>query len=134
MKKEKAKRRETKQRQIILEELTKVKSHPRADVLFGMVRKRLPSISMGTVYRNLNLLKDEGKVLELACGKNSCHYDADTQNHYHFFCVQCESIFDLDEPIVKGLDEAISKNYKMKVEYHRMNFYGYCRNCQGNRN
>lgn len=126
-------RRNTRQRQIILEELSKVKSHPKADTLFQTVRKRMPAISMGTVYRNLNLLKEEGKVLELACGRYSSHYDADTRNHYHFFCVECESIFDLDAPILQDLDITISRSSGMRVAYHRIHFYGYCRNCKDDR-
>src|SRR3990167_8750300 len=127
------KKRNTKQRRIILEELTKVKTHPRADTLFHMVRRRLPAISMGTVYRNLNLLKEEGKALELQCGKYSSRYDADTRNHYHFFCMECEGIFDLEEPVLQDLDKTISKTSGLRVHYHRMNFYGYCGNCKGDR-
>lgn len=126
-------RRNTRQRRIILEELSKVKTHPRADVLFQMVRKKIPAISLGTVYRNLNLLKEEGRVLELQCGKDSSRYDADTRNHYHFFCRKCESIFDLDEPLLEDLDKTISKASGLSVQYHRINFYGYCGNCKGDR-
>lgn len=128
-----SKKRNTRQRRIILEELAKVKTHPRADALFHMVRKRLPAISMGTVYRNLNLLKEEGKVLELTCGKYSSHYDADIRNHYHFFCTNCKQIFDLDEPLLADLDKAISRRSGMVVRYHRIHFYGYCRTCKDTR-
>ena len=79
------KRRATKQKGIILEELSKVKTHPTADSVFSIVRKRLPTISFGTVYRNLNLLRDDGKVLELSAGRYSCRYDATTANHYSNF-------------------------------------------------
>lgn len=124
-------RRTTKQRKIILEELMKVKTHPTADSLFRMVRRRLTNISFGTVYRNLNLLKDEGRILELTCGKYSCRYDGDTKNHCHFFCLECKNVFDLDEPILKDLDKKISIKSGMNIKYHRIDFYGYCKGCKG---
>ena len=87
MKKE-TRRRSTKQRRIVLDELCKVRTHPSADTLFKMVRKRIPDISYGTVYRNLNLLKDENRVLELSFGKHSCRYDGTVKEHFHFFLLK----------------------------------------------
>lgn len=129
----KSSRRNTKQKRIIFDELSKTKAHPDADALFRMVRRRLPNISMGTIYRNINLLRDEGKILELNCGRYSSHYDADIRNHYHFFCLDCRNIFDLDEPLLRTLDSRVSKGSGMCVEYHRIDFYGYCRNCKARR-
>ena len=124
------KRRVTKQKSIILQELCRVKTHPTADSVFRMVRKRLPAISFGTVYRNLNLLRDDGKVLELSAGRYSCRYDATTANHYHFACLSCGSLFDVDTDVLKDIDSKISKKSGMKVKYHRIKFYGYCPNCK----
>lgn len=124
-------RRTTKQRKTLLEELRKVKTHPTADAIFKMVRRRLPSISFGTVYRNLNLLRDQGEILELVCGKYSCHYDGDIKNHYHLFCLKCKRVFDLDVPVLGDLDKKVSKNSGFKVKYHRIDFYGYCQDCKG---
>lgn len=124
-------RRETRQKKIILEELKKVNTHPTADSIFRMVRRKLTSISFGTVYRNLNLLRDRGEVLELACGKYSCRYDGDTRNHYHLFCLKCKKASDLDMPVLKNLDEKVSKGSNFLVEYHRIDFYGYCKKCKG---
>lgn len=123
-------RRNTRQRRMILEELKKVRTHPTADSLFRMVRRRLPSVSFGTVYRNLNLLKAEGQILELTCGKYSCRYDGDTRNHYHFFCLECKKVFDLNEPILKDLDKKVSRKAGISVKYHRIDFYGYCKGCK----
>lgn len=124
-------RRETRQKTIILEELRRVKSHPTADSIFRMVRRRIPCVSFGTVYRNLNLLRDQGQILELACGRYSCRYDGNTTNRYHFFCLKCKRVFDLDELILKNLDKKITQKSGMKIEYHRIDFYGYCRDCKG---
>ncbi len=124
-------RRNTKQRKLILEELKKTKAHPTADMLFRMVRRRLPHISFGTVYRNLNRLRDEGQVLELTCGKRSCRYDGDTRQHYHFFCFKCGRVLDLDIPVWNDLNNQISKRFGFSVDYHRIDFYGYCKDCKG---
>ena len=123
-------RRTTKQRSIILEELRKVKTHPTADIIFMMVRKKIPSISFGTVYRNLNLLRDEGQILELACGKYRCRYDGTVKTHYHSICLECEKVFDLEEPLLKNLDTKISKKSNFEIKYHRIDFYGYCQDCK----
>jgi Fur family transcriptional regulator, peroxide stress response regulator len=126
-------RRNTKQRRVILGELLKTKAHPDASALFKIVRRRIPDISIGTVYRNLNLLKGDGRIIELACGRHSSHYDADLKSHYHFFCLDCGNILDLDEPLLRSLDNEVSKRSGMTVKYHRVDFYGYCGNCKNNR-
>ena len=123
-------RRQTIQRRIILEELKKVKTHPTADNLFMMAKKRIPSITFGTVYRNLNLLRDAGKILELTCGRYSCRYDGDASQHYHFFCLKCKMVFDARIPAVENLDKKVSQKLKFQVKYHRIEFYGYCQKCK----
>lgn len=123
-------RRNTKQKKIILEVLRKTEIHPTADLLFMMIKKRIPTISFGTVYRNLNFLRDRGKILELTCGRYSCRYDGNIQRHCHFFCIRCKKVFDLNEPVLKDLDERVTKKSGMIVKYHQMGFYGYCRSCK----
>ncbi len=133
-------KRNTKQRQVILEELCRVRTHPNADTLFRMVRRRIPRISYGTVYRNLNLLRSEGKILELAFGKYSCRYDGTTAYHFHFYCLECKNIYDVEGLNLKGLDEKVGNKLNSEVISHRAEFYGYCRKCrkdgltQGGRN
>ena len=123
-------RRQTIQRKIILEELKRVKTHPTADGIFTLVRKTIPTITFGTVYRNLNLLRDAGKILELTCGRYSCRYDGDASQHYHFFCLKCKNVFDARIPAVENLDRKVSQKLKFQVKYHRIEFYGYCQKCK----
>lgn len=122
-------RRLTRQRRVVLEQLRKVKTHPTADELFSMVRKVIPSISLGTVYRNLNLLKEEGEILELNLGKYSSRYDGDTSLHYHFFCLRCKKVLDVESYKIKGLGKLVEKGDWL-VKYYRVDFYGYCRECK----
>ncbi len=123
-------RRNTRQRSVILDELRSVTTHPTAETLFQMVKKRLPSISFATVYRNLNLLRDEGKVLELTCERYRCRYDGDMNRHHHFFCVGCHTIIDLDPAVAEGICEKASHASGQDVSCHRISLYGYCETCR----
>ncbi|MCW5209576.1 transcriptional repressor, partial [Desulfobulbus sp. US1] len=85
----------TTQRQILLEELSKVKSHPTACELYEMVRRRLPRIGLGTVYRNLELMADSGMILKLELGGAQKRFDATTDPHYYVRCSVCGKMDDI---------------------------------------
>lgn len=121
--------RMTKQRDIILEELRSVVSHPSADEVYQMVRVRVPNISFGTVYRNLKVLKELGEILELDYGKNHSRFDGNPTYHYHFACEECGRIFDIDIPINQSVDADVSRRTGLKVNRHRTEFYGVCKDC-----
>jgi len=93
----------TTQRQIILEELSKVKTHPTASELYDMVRKRLPRIGLGTVYRNLELMAENGMILKLEVGGTQKRFDATTDTHYHIRCSGCGKVDDIDTPVMDDL-------------------------------
>jgi len=122
--------RTTKQKLVILDILQKTNCHPTADWIYQEARQILPDISLGTVYRNLNLLKSLGKIQELNYGSGQSRYDGNPNNHYHFVCEKCKKVVDLDLPVVADLDEQIGKNYGYKVSSHRLEFYGLCDTCQ----
>ena len=69
--------------------------HPTADAVYASIREEFPNVSLGTVYRNLNLLVDLGEVRRVTIGDGKDHFDADTGTHYHFVCHRCGSITDL---------------------------------------
>lgn len=87
--------RETKQRRIVYETVKNTYSHPTADWIFEQVRDTLPKVSLGTVYRNLGVLKDEGLVREIYGNDRRAHYDADITPHAHFMCSACDQIIDV---------------------------------------
>jgi Fe2+ or Zn2+ uptake regulation protein len=121
--------RMTKQRRIILEELKKVKTHPKADEIFFMVRKRIPNISLATVYRNLKILKDRGKIMELTYGSESSRFDGNPSPHLHFFCNSCKKVFDIEQIDFK-FDVAKLRKKGFKVFGHRTEFFGLYKNCR----
>ena len=123
------KNRITSQKQIIIEELRKTKIHPTADQLFQTVREKLPRISLGTVYRNLDIMSKEMIILKLDFGDGKKHFDGDTCNHYHIYCTSCEKVDDLAEEAVKEfeINPQLFKNYK--ITGHCINFFGICNEC-----
>lgn len=126
-----AKTRMTKQRKTILEVLKSTDSHPTADWIYEQVKKDIPNISLGTVYRNLNLLAEKGKIDVINYANNQSHYDGNTKNHYHFRCSKCGNVYDLHMDIFeKEIDDFVENNTDFKVDSHRLEFYGVCPECQ----
>lgn len=120
----------TTQRQIILEELSKVKTHPTASELYDMVRKRLPRIGLGTVYRNLELMSENGMILKLEVGGTQKRFDATTDTHYHIRCSACGRVDDIDTPVMDDLVEEAAASSSYQVLGHHIEFTGLCPSCQ----
>lgn len=122
--------RKSKQREAILRVLKGTTCHPTADWIYEQVRREIPNISLGTVYRNLRLLKQGGEILELELAGTLSRFDANTQNHSHFRCEQCGRIFDVGEPVDKMLDDRAAQKTGFKVSNHLLEFRGLCKDCQ----
>lgn len=124
-----SKLRSTSQRQLVLTVVGKSSDHPNAEQIYARCKHDEPSISMGTVYRNLGVLAETGDILHLSMPQGPDHYDFNTKPHCHFFCRCCRGVFDIDEPqIVKPLNKKLSiPGYK--VENHQMIICGVCPEC-----
>ncbi|MDD4984627.1 MAG: transcriptional repressor [Dehalococcoidales bacterium] len=123
-------RRETKQREAILRVLRNTRAHPTADWIYEEVKKEIPNISKGTVYRNLQVLQEGGIVTELNLNGTLSRFEAKQDSHYHFRCEQCGRVFDLDEPVNNELDERVARRTGFKVSHHQLEFRGLCKDCQ----
>jgi len=129
--------RETNQRRVILEKLSKVTSHPSADEVYQAVRRELPRISLGTVYRNLEVLVKMGKIQRLVSGASQMRFDANTQQHCHVRCLRCERIDDvhcdeLNEKLLP-LDEMkglLSKRTGFEIKGYSVEVLGLCPRCR----
>lgn len=121
--------RRTRQREVILEVLRGTKSHPTADWVYQEVRKEMPHVSLGTIYRNLKTLSEHGEIQELAFGSTHSRFDANPQSHYHFICENCGVIEDLEMPIMPDLENEVEKFGDYRVSSHRLEFYGLCPKC-----
>jgi len=123
--------RMTLQRKIIVEELRKMKNHPTADQLYEAVRKRLPSISLGTVYRNLEFLSDKGIIHRVeVCGKKR-RYDGTLEEHTHIRCAVCGRIEDIvEDQNLQSLAETIISKTGFELIAGRTEFVGICPECR----
>lgn len=120
----------TKQRQVILEELKKVRFHPSANEIYTLVRRRLPRISLATVYRNLDLLAKAGLIQELPLAGSQKRFDGMVDNHCHIRCLRCGRVDDLErESLPMSVEAAGSMNGYHCVGY-RLEFTGICPRCQ----
>ncbi len=121
--------RRTRQREAILEVLKGTKSHPTADWVYQEVRKEMPHVSLGTIYRNLKTLSEHGEIRELAFGSTHSRFDANAHNHYHFICEDCGEIEDLEMSAMTDLEKQVEKLGGYQVHAHRLEFFGICPNC-----
>ena len=118
----------TRQRRVILEALCKVTTHPAADEVYRMVRKQMPRISLGTVYRNLEVLSEQGKILKLDLSGSQMRFDGRIDHHYHIRCTSCGKMDDLEIKQPVELKRLRTVN-GYQVHGHRLEFYGLCGNC-----
>ena len=127
--KQRPRTRETKQRRVVYDTIKNTYSHPTADWVFEQVRHTLPNVSLGTVYRNLGVLKDEGLVQEIYGKDRRAHYDADISPHAHFICESCDQIVDVRN--VKTIDWKTLKDLVgCEVADQKVVFTGRCAGCR----
>lgn len=122
--------RMTRQRRAILEELRKLTSHPTAGEVYAAVRRRLPRISLGTVYRNLEVMVRCGMIGKLVAGDAQSRFDADPKTHCHVRCVACKRVADVgDDPVSIERVQAVSPEGYDVLGY-RLELYGVCPACR----
>lgn len=121
--------RNSRQRDAVLQNLLSRYDHPTAEEVYEDVRKMLPNISLATVYRNLNLLADDGIIRSLIT-RDAIHFDAHNNNHRHVICNCCGKIFDIDFFPVDTLIAEAEKQFDGSIDYCRLIFYGTCDNCK----
>jgi len=120
------KRRNTQQRQIILNIIKSTNTHPTADWIYRKAREYIPNISLGTIYRNIKILKEEGLIKELSDGKLA-RFDGRIDRHFHFKCVSCGSIYDIEADDIKFSDRLKEKGFLI-LEYE-ISMSGVCKSC-----
>ena len=122
--------RMTRQRQVILEELRKVSTHPGADEIYTMVRRRMPRISLGTVYRNLEVLSDLGEIRKIEMGGTLKRFDGKAEDHYHIRCMICQRVVDAPVKLMPNLEKSLKGKTEFKILGHQLEFVGVCPQCQ----
>jgi Fur family ferric uptake transcriptional regulator len=119
----------TRQRKVILEELNKLMTHPSAEEVYEVVRKRLPRVSLGTVYRNLETLSELGEITKLEFGGTLKRFDPNPEEHYHIRCSLCDRVVDAPMAQLDHIEGLLSKETEFKIIGHRLEFYGLCPIC-----
>ena len=119
----------TSQRQVILEELKKVKSHPTVKEIYEMVRKKLPRIGLGTVYQNLDILAKLGMISKLEVDGEQKRFDGDMTPHYHIRCNICKRVDDIFIKMDRKLEKSAASCYDYKILDHHVQFSGICSKC-----
>ena len=119
--------RYSRQRELITEIIKNRCDHPTADMIYTATRAVEPNISLGTVYRNLKLLSDEGVIITLETQDKKLHYDGDTSRHSHFICDKCGKIVDLFKP-AKTPQEL--SDLGLTVTSEKCIYYGCCNDCK----
>lgn len=122
--------RNSKQRDKILELLKSTDTHPTANWLFDKLKKNFPKLSLGTIYRNLNILLKQKLIKKIDFGSTFDRFDSNTSDHHHFICEKCGSIKDINLPIGKDLYNEVDNMINCKTKKHRIEFYGLCDKCK----
>ncbi len=124
--------RQSKQRTRLLQLLRATDSHPTADRLYQQLKNEFPNLSLGTVYRNLALLIEQGEVKKIHCGSTFDRFEANIQPHYHLICESCGKIMDLEMPMLyNDLNEQAKQLTTFIINHHKIEFFGICQQCSG---
>jgi len=122
-------KRNTIQRQLILEAVRELNIHPTAEQVYAHVVGKHPSISKATVYRNLGQMAESGELMYIGSFCGSAHYDHNCHDHYHFMCEECQRVFDvnLSFPALYG---PLAGMEGFEIKGHHLDFHGLCRECR----
>ncbi|MFQ6861130.1 MAG: Fur family transcriptional regulator [Beduini sp.] len=119
--------RYSKQREAILLELQNRTDHPTADQVYYTLKQKYPELSLGTVYRNLGFLADNGDILKLDVGDGTYHYDGTITPHVHFVCSSCNEIYDI--VIKEDIYQQIADSIDHQAEKINITIEGQCVKC-----
>lgn len=121
----------SRQRESIMKYLLATKEHPTADMVYLHMKKEFPNISLGTVYRNLNVLTDIGEATKIPAPDGGDRFDGTVMPHNHFFCTNCRKVLDLDLDMsnIEQINKAASQNFDGMIESSTIIFLGKCSDC-----
>ena len=118
----------TPQRKVILDELQQLTTHPTADDLYERVRKRMPKVSLGTIYRNLDILYQQGIIQKLHVAESQMRFDGNPDPHFHVHCIHCGKIADIFNcPDISFVLNQVTSDFTI-MDYSLI-FHGKCPDC-----
>jgi len=122
--------RKSRQREVVLEAVRATFEHPTAEWIFKAARKRLPRVGLGTVYRNLKALVDEGLIRELRRADEAVRYDGNTGEHYHIACISCGRVSDLPVSVDRSIERRAHEATNYAIVGHEVEVQGVCPGCR----
>ena len=122
--------RNTIQRSIILDTVIKLQNHVTADEVYNEIIKNHPTISRGTIYRNLNMLAEDGEIKKVEVSNGADRFDHILFKHYHIKCSICEKIFDIEMEYIENLEKSIKNTNGFEFSSHDIMFKGICPTCK----
>ena len=123
-------KRNTIQCSLVFEAVNKLQCHATADEIYDAIVKEYPTISRGTVYRNLNRLSKMGKIHKMEIPGGADRFDHQCREHYHARCVKCGRVFDVDMEYIEGLEKNIKDAHGFEISGHDIIFKGTCPDCK----
>jgi len=125
--------RHSRKRDMILKELRQLDTHPSAAELFDIVRERIPQISLGTVYRNLNQLAETGQILRLSGDGGQARFDGDIHPHHHVRCIHCGRVGDVHDVQINDPTDHVESPDGFEIIGCDIEFLAVCSNCSDRR-
>ena len=123
--------RKTIRRSLVLAAVNRLQNHATADEIYEDVANDNPTVSRGTVYRNLKQLSDAGEIRKLEVPGGADRYDHLCHNHYHARCLKCRRVFDVDMDCIDNLAAATGDTHGFEISGHDIMFKGVCPDCRG---
>ena len=123
----------TPQRTAIVDYLLKTEDHPSAELIHKVVRKRYPMVSLSTIYKTLDLLKEKRLVNEIEVD-GEARFDAHTDEHINVVCMSCGKIDDVDEEMLRDIQSRVAKKSKYLILKSSFELSGYCSSCKSKKN
>ncbi len=122
-------KRNTIQRALVLKTVRKLACHPTADEVYAAVVAEYPTISRGTIYRNLKQLSESGEIRSIEVPGNATRFDHCCHGHHHVRCLMCDGVFDVDAKYILGLEKMITDAHGFTISGYDLMFKGVCPEC-----
>lgn len=124
----------SKQRKLILDTILESDIHPTADYIYNHLKKDNPELSLGTVYRNLSQLVDNGFISKVSIPNQADRFDKNLSSHAHLICNSCGEIYDLESNNIDNFINAVSAKENISINSYDIIFNGTCKSCKKNCN
>ena len=122
-------RRNTVQKKFVLNAVQSLKCHATADEVYSFIKADHPNVSKTTVYRNLNLLAEDGSIRKIQIPGEADRFDHNTYDHYHVRCLKCGKVFDVDMAVIPDMESRINDDHGFVFLGCDVVFKGICPDC-----